>query len=245
MRDAPLTAVPLTVGVIGGMGPAATIDFMAKVLRHSQAGATREQDNVRLIVDSNPALPDRNAAIAGTGPSPAPALADMARGLAAAGADFLVMPCNAAHAFADAVIAATPLPFVHLIDEAVNAVVDSYPTARRIGVLAVAGAVEARLYERALEGRGLIPVVPDPVSRAGFMAAVWQIKAGDLVAGRAGVLAAANCLVEDAAELVIGGCTEVPLVLAAADLPVPLIDTIDVLAQRAVRIARHAILLRT
>ncbi|ONF97768.1 cysteate racemase [Sphingomonas jeddahensis] len=240
MSDDPARAAPLTVGVLGGMGPAATIDFMAKVLRHSQAGAAREQDNVRLIVDSNPALPDRNAAIAGTGPSPAPMLAEMARGLAAAGADVLVMPCNAAHAFADAVIAATPLPFLHLIEEAVDTVARSHPAARRIGVLAVAGAVEAQLYERALAARSLLPVVPDPTARAAFMAAIWQIKASDLAAGRDGVLAAAMRLVEQGAEVVVAGCTEVPLVLGPADLAVPLIDTVDVLARRTVEVARGA-----
>lgn len=244
MPNASAPAASLTVGVLGGMGPAATIDFMAKVLRHSQAGAAREQDNVRLIVDSNPALPDRNAAIAGTGPSPAPMLAEMARGLAAAGADMLVMPCNAAHAFADAVIAATPLPFLHLIEEAVDTVARTYPAARRIGVLAVSGAVEAQLYERALAARSLLPVVPDPAARAAFMAAIWQIKAGDLSAGRAGVLAAAERLVEKGADVVVAGCTEVPLVLGPVDLPVPLIDTVDVLARRTVEVARGATMVR-
>lgn len=237
-------AGPLTVGVLGGMGPAATIDFMAKVLRHSQAEATCEQDNVRLIVDSNPALPDRNAAIAGTGPSPAAMLADMARGLAAVGADMLVMPCNAAHAFADAVISATPLPFLHLIDEAVDVAARQHPAAKRIGVLAVSGAVEAQLYERALAARARTPVVPDAGSRAAFMDAVWRIKAGDLAAGRAGVLAAATGLIEDGAKLVIAGCTEVPLVLAPDDLSVPLIDTVDVLARRTVEVARGGAVLR-
>jgi aspartate racemase len=242
-RPVPLTAAPLTVGVLGGMGPAATIDFMAKVLRHSQAGAAREQDNVRLIVDSNPALPDRNAAIAGTGPSPAPMLAEMARGLAAAGAQLLVMPCNAAHAFADAVIAATPLPFLHLVQETVAAIAERHPHARRIGVLAVSGAAEARLYERALESRGLLPVIPDAATRSAFMEAIWRIKAGDMVAGRDGVRATAMRLIEDGAELIVAGCTEVPLVLGANDLAVPLIDATDVLAERTAAVARGATLL--
>lgn len=233
--------VPLTIGVLGGMGPAATIDFMTKVLRHSQAGAAREQDNVRLIVDSNPALPDRNAAIAGTGPSPGPGLAAMARGLEAAGAQLLVMPCNAAHAFADAVLEATSLPFLHLVDETVSVVVNDHRSARRIGVLAVNGAAQARLYERALQARELLPVVPDQPARDGFMEAIWQIKAGDLAAGRAGVIATANRLIEAGAEVIIAGCTEVPLVIGAGDLPVPLIDSTDVLAQRAVAFARRAI----
>lgn len=230
--------MPLTVGVLGGMGPAATIDFMTKVLRHSQASAAREQDNVRLIVDSNPALPDRNAAIAGVGPSPAPGLAVMARGLHAAGAQLLVMPCNAAHAFADAVVEATPLPFIHLIEETVATVAHEHGAARRIGVLAANGAAEARLYERALEARELTPMVPDAAVRAGFMEAIWRIKAGDMEAARRGVMAAAVELIEAGAEVIIAGCTEVPLVIGASDLPAPLIDSTDVLARRTVALAR-------
>ena len=233
-----MTRAPLIIGVIGGMGPAATIDFMAKVLRHSQASASCEQDNVRMIVDSNPALPDRNAAIARTGPSPALELTRMARGLDIAGADFLVMPCNAAHAFADAVIGATPLPFLHLIEEAVDAVTEDHPAARRIGVLAVSGAVHARLYEKALEARGLEPIVPDPDQRARFMDAIWRIKAGALDEAREGVRAAADQLIAQGAEVIVAGCTEVPLVIQPGDLPVPLIDATDVLAARAVAVAR-------
>lgn len=232
---------PRVVGVLGGMGPAATIDFMAKVLRHSQTGAASEQDHVRLIVDSNPSLPDRNAAVAGTGPSPAPGLAAMARGLERAGAELLVMPCNAAHAFADAVIAATPLPFLHLIEETVGAVQADHPAARRIGVLAVNGAAQARLYERALEPRGLEPVVPTTEERARFMEAVWRIKAGDLSFGRTVIRETAEQLIARGAEVIVAGCTEVPLVLGPGDLAVPLVDSTDVLAQRAVAAARDTV----
>lgn len=229
------------VGVLGGMGPAATIDFMAKVLRHSQADAATEQDNIRLIVDSNPWLPDRNAAIAGTGESPAPALAEMARGLAAAGAELLVMPCNAAHAFAGAVVAATPVPFLNLIDETVAAIARDYPAARRIGVLAVSGAVHARLYENALDALELEAVVPMAEERAHFMQAVWAIKAGDAVAAREAVRETAERLIARGAEVLVAGCTEVPLVLEPGDVSVPLIDSTDVLAHRTVDAARNKV----
>lgn len=226
------------VGVLGGMGPAATIDFMAKVLRHSQVDAAREQDNVRLIVDSNPALPDRNAAVAGTGPSPAPQLAAMARGLAAAGAEMLVMPCNAAHAFAPAVVAATPLPFINMIEAAAAEVADRYPGVRRVGVLAAAGAADARLYETALEPLDIAAITPTDDVRDMFMRGLWRIKDGDLVQGREAVRQVAEALIAAGAEAVIAGCTEVPLVLSPTDLPVPLIDATDVLAQQTVRSAR-------
>ena len=90
-------AADLVVGILGGMGPAATVDLVSKIL--AATDAARDQDHLHLIVDCNPKVPNRNEAVDGTGPSPAPALVAMARRLEAAGADFLVMACNTAHAW--------------------------------------------------------------------------------------------------------------------------------------------------
>jgi aspartate racemase len=229
-------------GVIGGMGPAATIDFMAKVLACSQAArgpGSVEQDDVRLLVDSNPAVPDRNAAVAGTGPSPGPHLAAMARGLGRAGADFLVMPCNAAHAFSDHITVATPLPFVHIIDEAVRAVQTGHPLVRKVGVLAVAATADKRLYETALERADITAIIPDGAARENFMTTLWRIKSGDTGADvRSAMRHSAEALLANGAELIIAGCTEVPLVLGASDLQFPLLDATLVLAERTVAYAR-------
>lgn len=111
------------VGVIGGMGPAATLDFYAKLI--AATPATREQDHLRVLIDSNPGVPDRNLALAGGAPSPeaapGPVLADMARGLERAGADLLVMACNTAHAFEADIRRAVAIPFVSIITETADA----------------------------------------------------------------------------------------------------------------------------
>src|SRR5262245_16312339 len=99
-----------TIGVIGGMGPAATADLFAKLL--AATPAERDQDHLRVLIDNNPHLPDRNAAIAGRGPSPGPHLAESARGLERAGADFLIMACNTAHAFVADIEAAISIPLL-------------------------------------------------------------------------------------------------------------------------------------
>ncbi len=109
-----------TVGVLGGMGPAATLDFFQRVLNASNA--TRDSEHIRLIIDCNPFVPDRNASIAGTGSSSGPALAEMACGLKRAGANLLVMPCNTAHAFLDDIRAATQLPITSIIDVTVQGI---------------------------------------------------------------------------------------------------------------------------
>src|SRR4051812_27943024 len=102
------------VGVLGGMGPAATVDFLRRVV--AATPATRDQDHLRLLVDSNPAVPDRTAALLGAGPDPTPVLVAMARGLEAQGADLLVMPCNTASAFADGVQRAVTVPLLRWPD---------------------------------------------------------------------------------------------------------------------------------
>ncbi len=235
---------PRIPGVLGGMGPAATIDFMTKVLACSQAAIgpdCREQDGVRLIVDSNPAVPDRNGAVAGTGPSPGPVLASMARGLERAGADFLVMPCNAAHAFVKDIKAATTLPFVHLITETAQFLMAHHPEVRRVGVLAVSGCADARLYEKAFEPHGIEVVTPQGHVREKFMATIWRIKAGDLgPASRDAVLAIVGELADSGIGALVAGCTEVPLVLRASDLEIPFVDSTAVLALRTVAYALGA-----
>ena len=228
----------LTVGVIGGLGPEATLDFFAKVLAHTPART--DQDHLRLLIDNNPKAPDRHAAITGTGDSPGPMLAESARKLAEAGADFLVMPCNTAHAFAPDIRAAVTLPFVDIIEEACDALTRRRPEARRVGVLAALGCLEAGLYETALSCRGIEAITPEEGALAAFMDLIYAIKAGERGEDiRDGMQRLAEELVGRGAEAVIAGCTEVPLVLGEGDLSCPLIDSTDVLAERTVRYAKH------
>ena len=227
----------LTIGVLGGMGPAATLDFMDKALK-AGAGA-REQDNVRLIVDCNPGVLDRNAALAGDGPSPGPGLAAMARGLAAAGADFLVMACNAAHAWQGDIEAATSLPFVSIVDEACLRLAANGPPGQRIGVMAAGACLDSGLYQNALAAVGLRALTPAPAILARFMQALYAFKAGDLgPEPRAAMRGCASALVEGGAQVILAACTEVPLLLSAEDLAVPLVDATQILAERAVAYAR-------
>ncbi|PWJ85125.1 Asp/Glu/hydantoin racemase [Mesorhizobium loti] len=90
---------PKTVGIIGGLGPMATVAFMNSVLEYTPIKSNR--DHLHMIVEWNPKVPDINSAVLGTGPSPAAALAASGRRLETAGADFIVMVCNAAHVYED------------------------------------------------------------------------------------------------------------------------------------------------
>ncbi|MBX9616339.1 MAG: amino acid racemase [Caulobacteraceae bacterium] len=209
-----------TLGVLGGMGPAATVAFLARV--QALTPAQGDADHIRVVMDLNPQVPDRN-----TRPGEAEAeLAGMALRLKAAGAQVLAMPCNTAHA-QKAGIEAAGLPFIDMIAATVAAVRAS--GAQAIGILATPGG-EA-LYRAVLEGQGLTPVLLAGADREAFMACVYGVKRGDTGPdNRAAMQRLAGALIEAGAGAVIAGCTEVPLLLAAADVAVPLVDSAEVLA---------------
>lgn len=215
-----------TIGVIGGMGPAATADFMARLV--AGVAAASDADHPRVLVDSNPHVPDRNTAARGAGPAPGPSLAAMAQGLVAQGAQLLAMPCNAAHGWADAIVAA---PFVSMIDAAVAEAMAHQP--QRIGVLAVGATLALDLYGKASP----VPVLAGDL--AVVQGCVNAIKAGARdAATRAALAGAAARLVSEGAQVIIAACTEVPLLLGQGDVAVPLIDSTAALARATLAAAR-------
>ena len=213
------------LGVLGGMGPAATVAFLARV--QALTPAEGDADHIRVVMDMNPQVPDRN-----TRPGEAEAeLGRMAMRLKAAGAEVLAMPCNTAHAQKPGIVAAG-LPFIDMIAATVAAA-KGYD-ARSIGILATPGG-EA-LYVAALTAAGVKPVVLQGDDRAAFMACVYGVKRGDVgVDNRAAMARLAEALTVAGADAVIAGCTEVPLLLDAADVSVPLVDSAEVLAEACVR----------
>lgn len=228
----------LVVGVIGGLGPVATLDFFGKVLSHSHAKA--DQDHIHLIIANNPKTPNRNDAIAGRGPSPAPALAEMALSLERAGADFVVMACNTAHAYEKDIRAVLTRPFVSLIDETVSEMRRLYPAARRVGVLATEGSRNANIFGPAFARHNIEVLQLDTLAQTRFMTLLYRIKAGDRSEEvRDAMRHLGEQLVAMGADVLLAGCTEVPLVLNKGENSRPLIDSTDVLAQRCVSYARR------
>lgn len=212
------------LGVLGGMGPAATTDFLMKLQAATPAG--RDADHIRVLMDLNPRVPDRMAE-----PEAATAeLGRMAERLKAMGAEVLAMPCNTAHATADGIRAAG-LPFVDMIAETTTVALAG--GVKTVGVLATPGG-EA-LYRTALEAAGAAVVLPEGEDRARLMGLIQGVKAGEVGAeARAAMARLAADLVARGAEAVIAGCTEVPLLLSAADVSVAFADSAEVLARACV-----------
>jgi aspartate racemase len=216
----------LVLGVLGGMGPAATLDFLKNLQAFTPAKG--DADHIRVLMDLNPKVPDRNM----TGSAAGVVLAEMAGALAGAGAQVLAMPCNTAHAHADLIQRASGLPLIDLIGEGAKAA--RLSGARRVGVLGTKGAL--RLYREYLAAQALGLVTLSPERQEELMATIYKIKAGDLEAAREEMIGYAADLIAGGAEAIIAGCTEAPLVMGPADLKAPFIDPGELLARRCVAV---------
>ena len=223
-------------GVMGGMGPDATVDFMAKVI--AMTDSDRDQDHVHMIVDQDPTVPNRQAAIRSGQDDVSDKLAVMAKRLQDAGADFLVMVCNTAHVFLDGVHAETRIPFVSIIDESIAEIDRRCPEAKVIGIMATDGCLDTNVYQDAVIASGREALSPDEHDRAELMRLITAIKSGDQGAGIAERMeAVAAKLVERGADAIIGGCTEIPIVFEGDGFTVPVIASTNVLARRTLALA--------
>jgi aspartate racemase len=226
------------IGILGGMGPAATADFYAKLV--STTPGSSDQDHLRTVIWSDPTIPDRTEALLGDGPDPTPWLLDGSRVLREAGATVIAIPCNTAHAFVPRIADHIGLPIVHMIGEVARHLTTLSPRIHTAGLLATSGTVRAGLYQEWLDRFGIRLVLPDAASQDHeVMTAIHAVKAGTRDDPTTARLArAAQRLTEQGAQAVIAGCTEIPLGLPADAVDVPLIDPALILAQALVRRAR-------
>jgi aspartate racemase len=236
---------PFKLGVVGGVGPAATVDFLDKLVRNTPA--TRDQDHFRLLVEQNPQIPDRTEHLVGDGMDPTLALYATCKKLQAGEADLIAIPCNTAHAFVEAIQPELDIPIMNMLTETVKHIRETFPGLRKVGLLATSGTVSSGVYKRALEDHGFKEVVPSAPLQARVMNAIYGpegVKAGFTTASSvADVDAAIDELVERGAEIFILGCTELPLLLpepervTAGGHRVKLVDPTDILAKRCVSAA--------
>jgi len=229
-----------TIGVLGGMGPEATLDCFGKIIKNTPAKT--DQDHLRVVIDSNPAIPDRIAAIVGDGESPVPALIAECRVLEKAGADFIIIPCVTVHVFLSEIQAHSQLPILSIIDAVAEAVCRKIPEARTIGLMGTIATIKGGLFQKRLAEENINTLLPDSAAQAKIIDAIKDIK--DIRSPRTrskittDLIKAAQSLIDkkpEGARAIIAGCTEIPLALGQEHLPVPYFDSLTILARAAVR----------
>jgi aspartate racemase len=231
------------LGVLGGMGPLATVDFMGKVVALTPAAG--DTDHIPMVVSSDPRIPDRVAPILhGHGTSPAEALQEKAAFLESAGATFIAIPCNTAHHWYDDIAAACGVPVLHIADAASEALIAMRPKPGRVAILATAATLVARIYHDRLEARGFSCSEPGASQMEDWvLPGIALVKKGDLASARTLFRSAIKAQLSDGADVVLLACTEVPPALATDDpLATRCVDATEALARFAVEmyLARKA-----
>lgn len=225
------------IGVIGGLGPDATVDLFKKLL--AVTPATIEQEHLRILIDNNPKTPCRIKAILGDGSSPGPVMANMAKNLENAGADLLLIACNTAHYYYPQIASAVKIPVLNIIEETVKKIRTDYPSVSKVGLMASSALLKVELYQKAFAETGIQVIEPTKEETQEVMDCVFRLKGGEKSErNRQGVLKVANSLIKRGAQAIVAGCTELPILLTQDDIEVPYIDPTEVLAQRAVFMAK-------
>ena len=223
-----------SIGILGGMGPLATADLLRKITLHTKAAC--DGDHLRVFIDSNPAIPDRTAAILSGGPDPVPEMTKALRSLEKCGADCVIMPCNTAHYFLPRLQALTATPFISMLEATARACAAQYP-GKTAAILGTKGTLRTRLYHDALAAQNVETLTPNETEQDELMRLIYGVvKANRPLAPETDAWASLlDGLCARGADYFILGCTELPLLADTLPHPGPFIDPTAELARAAIR----------
>jgi aspartate racemase len=224
------------IGVLGGMGPESTAALLSRITRRTPAAV--EQDHLRVIIDSNPKIPNRTDALLYGNPEPViAAMSETARNLERAGAEMIGIPCNTAHAFLADVRASVGIPVLDMVAETAFQARHAFGENAVVGLLATDGTLRARLYHDALKAHSLEALGPTgPGIQNAVMDALDTVKIHGVTSDATSALAVGvQDLAAQGATALIAGCTEVTLTFERFPPSLPWLDPLTVLADVLVR----------
>ena len=225
------------VGIMGGVGPEATNYFTSLLVKLRLDNAKRDQDHIPYLVFNNPQIPDRTAHLVKGKQSPLPELLNTANVLKKAGSTFLVIPCNTCHPFAEEIEKTVGLIVLNMITLTVQNIIDNFGTNAKVGLLATDGTVKTQIYQNEF-GRisnKIQMVLPTPKTQKNIMKAIYEIKSTSVNSNNINLLlTATEELIQKGANVVILGCTEIPLALTKNKRLFPIVDPMEILAKAVI-----------
>jgi aspartate racemase len=220
-------------GVLSGMGPEVTSEFIRRIMAITEA--EKDQDHIPLIINHNPTIPDRTEAILHKGKNPVPELKSSLELLVKAGADFIVIPCNTAHYYYEQMQKSVPVPIFHIIRETVKKSLFLKKGLKTAGLLATSATVKTGIYQKEFSAEKVKVKTLSEKLQQMVMNAIIDIKAGrNKSTAKDKMLQAGQELMNSGAEIIIVGCTEISLVVKQEDFKIPLVDSLQVLAEKTI-----------
>ncbi len=197
------------IGVLGGMGPAATVDLFNKFVTFT--AANKDQDHVPLIISSIPDIPDRTNALLNHGMSPLPTMENYLKKLEDAGAECIIIPCNTAHFWFLELKKSCHVEMLNIVETTMNEVISTKK--KNVGLLATNATLYMELYQKAIEENDLTCIKPNIDNQNLVMESIYLLKSGNLLLAESIMKKQAELLFSSGAEIIVLGCTEVPVIL--------------------------------
>ncbi|MGM0603434.1 MAG: aspartate/glutamate racemase family protein [Bacillota bacterium] len=221
------------IGVLGGMGPDATVDLFQKII--DKTAVEKDQDHHRILIYNNPKIPDRTEAILNGGESPLKELIKTAEVLEKAGASFLVIPCNTAHYYFEELKQEVGIEILNMLEEVAKKIKRDL-NIKKVGVLGTRGVLESEIYDKELKKLNFEVVKPAEEQKDKIMELIYSVKTGQKTVEMQQALSTiAESMVKKGAEAVVLGCTELPLIFDIKSFPYPVYSSQDVLAESALK----------
>jgi len=229
-----------TIGILGGMGPLATVEIFRKLVTMTDAGCDNE--HIPVIIDNNTQIPDRTSHILGRGESPLFELVKSAVRLQDAGADVIIIACNTAHYYYDELVRHVKIPIINMIEETAKEILKSRPGTKRFGLIATEGTIRAGVYKKVFDSFGLELIQPDQKYEQHIMDVIYGIKSGLKDMDPENLKNVLKELKKQGAEAFILGCTEIPIAFNMFGIKEDYVDSSEVLVRRAIEFAGKRVL---
>jgi len=224
------------LGILGGMGPAASAEYVVRLIQ--QTPATCDQDHIPFVLWSDPIVPDRSTSLLNKDDKPLPYLLAGIKGLFSAGCNLIVIPCNTAHFWYSELVRQNPrVTIIHIVDSVADALRDVNVTNSTVGLMGTQATIELGLYQYKLNKQGWDCIVPTKEEMDTLVQpAIDLVKAGDMIKSHAMLMSVVDSLITRGATAVVLGCTEIPLAVRESQQGnIPLINSIDSLVKSAIK----------
>ncbi|MGB9843828.1 MAG: aspartate/glutamate racemase family protein [Caldisericia bacterium] len=223
------------IGIIGGMGPEATLDLFYKIIKNTKA--EKDQDHIHLIIDNYPQIPDRTSFLLGKGENPLPYILKSAKKLETFGVSAICMPCNTAHYFEEEIKKSISVPFLSIVLSVIEEIKENYKDAKNIGLIATKGTIIGKVYENPLKKEGFNLIILENLLDD-VMEIIYSVKGGVIKENLPKFLKILEEYKKINSEVIIAGCTEIPLLLPYIKTDLPIIDSTLSLAKKIIKFVK-------
>ncbi len=224
------------IGIIGGMGPEATLDLFYKIIKNTNV--EKDQDHIHLVIDNYPQIPDRTSFLLGKGENPLPYILNSAKKLENFGVSAICMPCNTAHYFENEIRKAISVPFISIVKSVIDEIKENFKNIKNVGLIATKGTIIGKVYEIPLKKEGFNIIILENLIDE-IMEIIYSIKRGIIKENSHKFKKILDDYRKANSEIIIAGCTEIPLLFSYVVTDMPIIDSTLSLAKKVIKFAKE------